>query len=273
MNAPERVRPFFSYYGGKHRHVAAYPPPEYPRVVECFAGSAGYATRYHTCEVTLVDTDPRICGVWRYLIGASRAEILALPLLGEGESLDDLGAVPQEARWLVGFWLGKALAAPRRTPAPWMKSGRWPGSFWGESVRCRIANQVERIRHWRIIEASYADIPTPTAATWFVDPPYVGKGHHYRRSSRRLDYAHLAAWCRSLPGQVIVCENAGADWLDFRPLISMKTLNRKDGRQGYSEEVVWLRESPRQASLPFPAPATLEDEQPSLAFATPGGAE
>jgi hypothetical protein len=235
-----RLRPFFSYYGGKHRHVTAYPPPRYGRIVECFAGSAGYATRHHSAEVTLVDTDPRVCGVWRYLTRASAAEVLRIPLVPNEGSLDDLGAVPQEVRWLVGFWLGKALASPRRTPAPWMKSGRWPTTFWGEQVRERLAWQVEHIRHWRVIEASYRDIAAPVA-TWFIDPPYIGKGHHYRKGSRSLDYADLGAWCQRLPGQVIVCENAGAEWLPFSPLMSMKTLNRKDGQMGYSREVVYLQ--------------------------------
>jgi hypothetical protein len=114
-----------------------------------------------------------------------------------------LGDVPQEARWLVGFWMGKALAAPRRTCAPWMKSGKWPGCFWGESIRARLVNQVQHIRHWRVVESSYADVDTSQSATWFVDPPYQVKGVHYRGG--RPDYAHLAAWCAGLSGQVIVC--------------------------------------------------------------------
>lgn len=235
-----RLRPFFSFYGGKHRHVARYPAPLYGQVVECFAGSDGYATRYHSVAVTLADTDPRVCGVWRYLIGASRREILALPLIGPGETLDVLIGAPEEARWLVGFWLAKAETAPRRTPSPWMRSGKWPGCFWGESIRERIASQVEHIRHWRIVEGSYEHLATPTA-TWFVDPPYEVKGVHYRRGSGLIDFKHLGKWCRDLPGQVIVCENEGARWLPFRPFVDMKTLNRGDGSRSYSREVIWTQ--------------------------------
>jgi hypothetical protein len=243
-----RLRPFFSFYGGKHRHVGSYPAPLHGRVVECFAGSAGYATRYPSADMTLVDLDPVICGVWRYLIRTPEREIRALPLIAADESLDALGGVPQEARWLVGFWLGKALAAPRLTPSPWMRSGKWPRCFWGESIRERIAQQVEHIRHWRVVEASYADIPRPLA-TWFVDPPYIDKGVHYRRSSKGVDFAHLGAWCRSLPGQVMVCEQHGADWLPFRPHRAMKTLNRKDGSVCYSREVIWTQGCEPQRSL------------------------
>jgi hypothetical protein len=163
------LRPFFSYYGGKHRCVATYPPPVYPDLYDVCAGSAGYATRYPDRRVVLVDTNPIICGIWRYLIRVREAELSRLPLLGNDDSIDDLGDVPQEARWLVGLWLGKALTTPRRTPAPWMKSGKWPGCFWGESVRERLVAQLPRIRHWQVIEGTYAQIETPTA-TYFVDP-------------------------------------------------------------------------------------------------------
>jgi hypothetical protein len=41
---------------------------------------------------------------------------------------------------------------------------------------------------------------------------------------------------------VIVCENEGADWLPFRPHGRHKTLNRKDGQQGYSREAIWTND-------------------------------
>lgn len=233
-----KLRPFFSYYGGKHRSAARYPAPRHQQIVDVCAGSAGYSTRYPRANVTLVDVDPMICGIWNYLIAATPAEILRIPLIAADGSLDDLGAgVPQEARTLVGFWLGKAGASPRNTPSPWMRSGKWPACFWGEVVRARIASQVDYIRHWKVVEGSYAEIP-PVRATWFVDPPYQVKGRHYRRS--QIDYADLARWCRRRPGQLIVCENEGATWLPFVPFMSMKTLNRKDGQQGRSREVIYV---------------------------------
>lgn len=58
-------------------------------------------------------------------------------------------------------------------------------------------------------------------ATWFIDPPYRGRpGSHYRYGSKLIDYTNLAAWCQMLPGQVIVCEQHGADWLPFERLSS-----------------------------------------------------
>lgn len=223
------LRPFFSFYGGKWRDARRYPPPRHGHIIEPFAGSAGYSVRHHDRAVTLVDADPVIAGVWRYLICVKPAELLSLPLTFE--HVDDVQG-PQEARWLIGFWLNRAPSLPRCAPSSWMRSGIRPGSFWGEAVRARLAWQVEHIRHWQVIEGNYPEAGDPEA-TWFVDPPYQVQGRHYRK--RVDDYAALATWCRQRRGQVIVCEQEGADWLPFRPLHSAKTARR--GRR--SAEAVW----------------------------------
>jgi hypothetical protein len=57
-----RLRPFFSYYGSKHRIIDKYPAPVHGRIVEPFAGSAAYATRYYWLPVTLYDANPKITG-------------------------------------------------------------------------------------------------------------------------------------------------------------------------------------------------------------------
>jgi hypothetical protein len=208
-----------------------YPAPQ-NTIVEPFAGSAGYSLHHHDRHVHLFDVDPVIVGVWRYLIRATAAEVLALPDLAGGQTTADL-AVPQEARWLIGFWLNKGAAAPRTRPSAWLRSGIRPNSTWGQAVRERIASQLPAIRHWRIEQRnSLEEVPAGFRATWFVDPPYQGDaGRHYVHDA--IDFARLAAWCRSLDGHVIVCEQAGADWLPFRPLASIKST------RGTSDEVVW----------------------------------
>ena len=65
-----------------------------------------------------------------------------------------------------------------------------------------------------------------TEATWFIDPPYRVAGRHYRFGPDDIDYVSLGEWCRERPGLVIVCENAGADWLPFRPLDETKTTRK-----------------------------------------------
>lgn len=234
-HAPQ-LRPFFGYYGGKWRDALKhYPEPDHETIVEPFAGSAGFSLRYAHRKIILCEIDPVLSEVWRYLIRVKAKEILAIPDLDPEGTIDDL-KVPQEAKWLVGFWLNRGAASPRKSPSKWMREGIRPGSFWGPRVRQTIASQVDSIRHWQLFNCSYADAPTPRTATWFVDPPYEAAGRHYRFGSEQLDYEALGAWCRSRPGQVIVCENEGATWLPFRELADVKT-TRADRR---SKEVIWL---------------------------------
>lgn len=123
-----------------------------------------------------------------------------------------------------------------------MREGIRPGSFWGARVRETLAAQVECIRHWRIYNCSYEDCPDVGPATWFIDPPYQRAGKHYAYGSEGIDFDALGGWCRSRTGQVIVCENDGADWLPFRHLADVKTT-----RAGYrSKEVIWTNETGKQ---------------------------
>ena len=239
--AVSAVRPFFSYFGGKWRDAKHYPSPIHGTIVEPFAGSAGYSLRHASRKVILCDLDPVIVGVWRYLLRVTPAEVLSLPDLPDGGgSVDDL-PLCQEARWLIGFWLNRGTTHPCKRPSAWMRrpdaAVAYPGSFWGERVRRRIAEQVEVVRHWQVFESSYEDCPVTAPATWFVDPPYQEQGHRYAKGSAGIDFAALGAWVAALPGQAIACEQEGADWLPFEPFKATKT-----SRKGKtSAEVVWTK--------------------------------
>jgi len=232
------LRPFFTYYGGKYRAAPRYPPPLSDTIVEPFAGSAGYSLRWPDRKVILVERDPAVAGTWRYLLSVSAAEVLALPDLEPGQSTDDL-PLPQEARWLIGWWLNKGTAGPCKSEGAWMRSGTHQNSYWGPAIRMRIASQLSAIRHWTLIEGDYTEAPDVTA-THFIDPPYIGAGKYYRLGSSTIDYPALAEWCRSRRGQVIVCENVGADWLPFRPYIDIKASEAKSGGK-VSREAIWTR--------------------------------
>lgn len=105
---------------------------------------------------------------------------------------------------------------------------------------------MEAIRHWTIHHGSYQDLDVAGEATWFVDPPYQLMGRHYTHGSKGIDFAELGAWCKSRPGQVIACEAAGATWLPFRELATIRT-TRKDKP---AVEAVWLSdEKHRQLSI------------------------
>jgi site-specific DNA-adenine methylase len=233
------LKPFFCYFGGKWRAANRYPFPVYDTIVEPFAGAAGYSLRHFSKKVVLYDLDPAICGVWEYLIHASVEEIRALPI--DVSHVDQLDAC-QEAKWLIGFWLNKGASQPHLSPSAWMRSGIRPNSYWGETIRDRIATQIPSIRHWKIRNASYEIAPNE-AATWFVDPPYRGDcGKLYRCRLEDKDYEKLGEWCQNRAGQVIVCEREGADWLPFS---AFSTTKSTPGRgKSYSKEVVWLNHSP-----------------------------
>lgn len=228
--------PFFTFYGGKWRAATRYPRPLYPTVVEPFAGAAGYSVRYEPETVLLNDIDPTLSALWLWLATRSASDIENLPLLdlAAGQSTLSLD-IPPEARDLIGFWINKGTERPFRSPSKWVRSGIRPKSSWGPEVRSRIASQVGRIHHWEIKHGDYLSLPD-IEATWFIDPPYAGHaGGRYVWGNRLLDYVELGEWCRSRRGQVIVCENAGATWLPFEPLGSVKT-----SRTRRSDEVVWL---------------------------------
>lgn len=212
------LKQFFSYFGSKASLSRNYPAPELELLIEPFAGSAGYASRYPELEVRLFDIDPVIVGVWRFLIRATRHDILSLPL-----EPSETATLSQAERDFIGFWWRRGGAVPSGKPVPWMLTGKFPHSFWSEKTRERIANQVERINHWTCTLSTYRDIPAESA-TWFIDPPYQIQGNKYRHGSRGIDYLELGAWVHTLPGQKIVCEAAGADWLPFRPLYTTRTV-------------------------------------------------
>lgn len=226
------LRPFISFYGAKWRASKHYPVPRYRTIVEPFAGSAGYSLRYHWHDVVLNDLDRVIYRIWRDLIDADESDIRAIPT--DWEAVMAMGE--SGLRDMARFWFNKGATTPSSQPSSWMRSGKWDTQFWGEHRRALMASQVAGIDHWRVTNLSYRDIDVEAigAATWFVDPPYQSAaGRHYRHDS--IDFEALGAWCRSLPGQVIVCEQEGADWLDFKPFKSLKS------RRGQSQEVVWLR--------------------------------
>jgi hypothetical protein len=193
-------------------------------------------------NVLLIEANEKVVGVWDFLIRATTDEILSLPLIGPEQTVDDLGAVPQEARWLVGFWLNKGTAQPCKKPSAWMRGMVRPNQFWGEAIRHRIARQVQWIRHWRVRCDTYSSAPD-ALATWFVDPPYAGRaGSFYPHGSKSTDYSALAAWRRERQGQVIVCENEGAEWLPFVPFHAAKA-NHGGARKGVSHEAIWTQGS------------------------------
>lgn len=230
------MRPLFPFYGSKWRDARKYGAPGGGQhVVEPFAGSAGYSTFFEPSRVTLVDLDPIIVGVWDYLISASAAEILALPDVEPGQDVREMG-LPQEAAWLIGFWLNRGSASPKRTRTAFSSRTDRQQLVWSDRARQRIASDVHRVDDWTVRLGEYTDAPLDPEAFYFVDPPYVDKGRYYRINN--VKHYEIADWVYNLPGSAVVCENAGASWMPFELLASIKST------KGVSHEVVYRKEQP-----------------------------
>lgn len=214
----------WSYYGGKTKLVHHYPTPKEDLIIEPFAGSARYALEYWERDVLLVDKFEKIARIWKYLIQASKNDILNLPNItnGKKDSVDNYDICDEE-KWLIGFNIGRGSASPRKKPGDF---NNWPND------KIRIAESIHKIKHWKVIQGSFEDIPNQNA-TWYVDPPYQFGGEHYRESNKKIDFEKLGKWCESREGQVIVCENTKADWMDF------KTMIRFTGSVHTTTEAIW----------------------------------
>jgi hypothetical protein len=247
------LRPFFLYFGGKWRSATRYPAPQHRRLVEPFAGGAGYSLRHPHLDVLLVEKNACIAAVWAYLIGVGETEMRSLPVLQRGQHVDEITWPCPEARDLVGLWINPGGSSPRRTAGNWTAEGRaYPFNTWGAPVIDRLARQLGAIRHWQIIEGDYS-LATDDRASWFIDPPYQLMGKNYPCGADEIDFAQLSEWCRSRRGQVMVCEATGANWLDFKPFGAFKSgvVNRTGPR---SAEALWMNEWPGSA-LWLPAKA------------------
>ena len=232
------LKPFLSFYGSKWRIAPKYPRPMFKTIVEPFAGGAGYSCRYPAKNVVLCEIDPIIYGIWKYLIGVSESEIRLLPV--DIPCTDVLSGVPQEAKWLIGFWMCIGLHRPRKSQSTRRMDGMHTSRTWSATIRERIASQLQYIRHWKVVHSSWHHIEQYVESkkvTWFIDPPYSSSaGREYKYNY--MNYRALARWAQGLDGQVIVCEEKGADWLPFKELTHAVWAGGR-GRRGSGMEMIW----------------------------------
>lgn len=231
------LRPFWRHYGAKWKTANRYDAPKHRTVVEPFAGGAGYSLRHYTRDVVLVEKNAKIAELWRWLIGASDADVMSVPC--NIRHIDELpSSTSTGARLLVSACLANARPntfANKISPMASRDSISGCGG-WSAMARERVARQVGLIKHWKIIEGSYESAPD-IDATWFVDPPYERKGVGYTCGSKDIDFSHLADWCRSRRGQTIVCENDGATWLPFRRAFEAQSCSNAVARRHV--EAIW----------------------------------
>ena len=214
----------FYYYGMKRSYIDKYPPPEHKYIVEPFAGSATYAMKYWDSKVILCEKDERLYDIWDYLINkATKRRILSFPILKMNDDINDtkFNNLKQVEKDIIGYFMQYGSYPSHK---PTLSKGF---NKWNEVYRERLANDISKVKHWKIYNRSYEEFNNKKA-TWFIDPPYQGKGgSRYRCNNKDIDYKHLGKWCKSRKGQVIVCENEEANWLPFKPLINKIQAGRK----------------------------------------------
>lgn len=227
----------WGYYGSKSKIVNAYPAPTHDAIIEPFAGTAQYSLKYFEREIFLIEKYELIVNLWLWLQKCSSKDILETRQLKHGESTDSFKWDCQERKNLVGFIISGAPTIPKKTATKWKTILR-PNT---QKHRLEtIAKNLYKIRHWKIMHGDYKEAPEKKA-TWFIDPPYIKKGHYYKYGSKQINYASLAIWCKTRPGQVIVCESDNANWLPFQDL------TRARGNKYQHLEKIWTRREEKQA--------------------------
>ena len=233
-----RYRCLFSFYGGKSKLAHLYPVPKYPLIIEPFAGGASYSLRHmNHRQVFLNELDPEVYDIWSYLLSTPLATILGnIPdMVAVGDRFEDRDGMHPGLLGLLRAEANHGTQGGRGVHRQVTKIGAacWP------RLKRRIAYWHPLIKHWMLRQGTWEDLVI-TPATWFIDPPYNNPaGRRYRQSA--IDYNRLGEWGRSLPGQVIVCENKGADWLPFTPLAARRGM-RGSYQQRRAMEVIWTKE-------------------------------
>lgn len=226
----------FAYFGAKHRFARYYPPPRYQRIVEPFAGAAGYSVYWATPEhkVTLIDSDPLVVSMWKQLQQANVKEVL-----------DEAEAQLTEDRITSPFIYSIGGGLTRVKPGGAAKASTMMVSMW-PGIRRRIEATLPMIREWNIYLMDYREAVYAPQSTFFVDAPYQpttsGTAAH-RYGEKHIDYGQLADWVlkRADHSQMIVCEQGEADWLPFTVLGEHRTRMRKADPQKRTE-VYWTNQ-------------------------------
>ncbi len=225
----------WSYYGSKSKIVKKYPAPTKDKIREPFCGSARYSLLYFEKDIELIDKYPVIITVWKYLQQCSPKDILALPKLQGGDNLDNFN-LSKEEKLLMGFMVQQGVNAPRKTVSKVFGNGKM--ALLIERDKQRIADNLYKIKHWKITLGDYQHLDN-VECTWFIDPPYQHGGEYYHSSvnNSHIDFEKLGQWCKTRNGQIIVCENNKADWLNF------KYLSDLSGSKNRTKEVIWYKEN------------------------------
>jgi site-specific DNA-adenine methylase len=208
----------WGYTGSKWAASVKYPEPLYETIIEPLAGSAGYSLRYADHKVILCEINPDVVTIWRMIQKNKNLERRLPAEIAPGTVVEEMRGIDEEVRLFLHY---KTCAAHAGYHLKFTDRGaaRWPLD------RRRVLAMAHLIKHWDVRCESFDRLEPPRGpCTWFVDPPYqqviaAGRGDY---KFKHVNYGVLANHVRNVwRGQVIVCEQEGANWLPFRPLYNL----------------------------------------------------
>lgn len=234
----------FSYYGGKSKIIDSYPEPTHDLIIEPFAGAAAYAFRWARRgsgrTAWLNDLDERTASIWEFLLSPDASDWVERTWperVAVGSTSSDY--LPSTSpTGLIELFRAEANQGTQGAKGVHSHVTSMGATCWPRTKR-KFLEIIPEISHWRFTRRDYSQIPGHTVATWFVDPPYSNLAGSRYRSGSDIDYNLLSDYCRGLAGQVIVCENSGADWLPFEPFEHRRVSIRSRYQKADSKEVMW----------------------------------
>jgi hypothetical protein len=237
-----KIGPLFKWFGSKWLSAKRYPEPKYDRIIEPFAGGAGYSLNYCDRKVVIWEDDPNVAKLWRWLINESTdSAIREIPIdLPVGTNIRSLGLSTGQ-QLLLKHWQRTNNVGDCWTTSPW---GHLPGQ-WTANTRARVSEEVSAVKHWKFEDPyRYIDM----LCTWFIDGPYIFN-YRYRRDLPEFDFEQLSCLEQTInsKSQVIVCEakckKTGAipGYLPFVESHRSITSRRKQTQSHHSAEVVYVR--------------------------------
>jgi hypothetical protein len=232
----------FCWFGSKWNASKLYPAPIFDTIIEPFAGSAAYSLRYLEKKVIIAEANPELYELWVWLTGdASRGDIMEIPLnLEIGLDIRSLGLTRGQMLLL------KMCQRSNNVGDCWTVS-KWgcaPG-HWTESMRKRVASQVEMIKHWTVERCGIKlmERRKREPVTWLIDPPYQ-YNYQYQRPLN-LSYSELGSMIKNLRGQVIGCEarctktGRAPTYLPFSDFMETVTSRRRPHESHHSKELLY----------------------------------
>jgi hypothetical protein len=213
-------RAAFSFYGGKSKILAFYP-------------GAGRS-------VWINDADPGVFGMWLFIRDNYQQWRHAIAdRVDVGARVSDL--LPADApAGLVSILQAEANQGTQGARGVHDQVTSMGAKCWPR-IKAKLDWAHQQTQGWIITNLPYSEVkPDPATATWFIDPPYDNEaGRRYRQQV--VDYGALRDWCLSRSGQVVVCENVGATWLPFEPVVERRGI-RSRYQKSNAKEAIWTCE-------------------------------